>query len=126
MQNGGVGNWQFGDIIVGIDVGTSKVCTVVGRVNNFNQIEIICSTQSTCNGIKKTKIVDKESICSAIQKNIEDINKLYNLQVNSAYINVPGKYVQIVQNKAMVNAIDPYARNIYYGCRKCNNGSKRY
>ena len=30
----------IGDIIVGIDIGTSKVATVVGEVNNFNQIEI--------------------------------------------------------------------------------------
>lgn len=99
----------IGDIIVGIDIGTSKVCTVVGKVNNFNQIEIICTTQSACDGIKKSRIVNKEAIAIAIEKNIEEINKLYNLQINSAYINVPGKYIQIVQNKAMVNAIDPYA-----------------
>ena len=35
----------IGDIIVGIDVGTSKISTVVGEVNNFEQIEIICMTK---------------------------------------------------------------------------------
>ena len=38
----------IGDIIVGIDIGTSKVSTVVGEVNNFKQIEIICNTCSKC------------------------------------------------------------------------------
>ena len=48
----------IGDIIVGIDIGTSKVSTVVGEVNNFNQIEIICMTKAKCSGIKKGKIID--------------------------------------------------------------------
>ena len=48
----------IGDIIVGIDIGTSKVSLVVGEVNNFNQIEIICSTSHKCSAIKKGKIVD--------------------------------------------------------------------
>ena len=43
----------IGDIIVGIDIGTSKVSLVVGEVNNFNQIEIICSTSHKCSAIKK-------------------------------------------------------------------------
>ena len=33
----------IGDIIVGIDIGTSKVSSVIGEVNNFNQIEVICN-----------------------------------------------------------------------------------
>ena len=47
----------IGDIIVGVDIGTSKVCTVVGEVNNFGQIEIICCTSHKCNGLKKGKII---------------------------------------------------------------------
>lgn len=52
----------IGDIIVGIDIGTSRVSTVVGEVNNFSQIEIICSTSSKCEGIKKGKIISEEEI----------------------------------------------------------------
>ena len=50
----------IGDIIVGIDIGTSKVCTVVGEVNNFGQIEIICNTSYKCSGLKKGKIINEE------------------------------------------------------------------
>ena len=48
----------IGDIIVGIDIGTSKVTTVVGEVNNFNQIETVCMSKCKCIGIKKGKIID--------------------------------------------------------------------
>lgn len=43
----------IGDVIVGIDIGTSKVSLIIGEVNNFNQVEIICSTNQSCNRNKK-------------------------------------------------------------------------
>ena len=43
QKNGGI-NLAIGDIIVGVDIGTTKVATVVGEVNNFGQIEIISNT----------------------------------------------------------------------------------
>ena len=45
----------IGDIIVGMDIGTSKMSLVIGEVNNFNQIEVLCTTSCRCNGIKKAK-----------------------------------------------------------------------
>lgn len=87
-----------GDIIVGIDIGTSKVSTVVGEVNNFSQIEIICSTNAKCEGIKKGVIVDEENISNAISKTISEAEEISNLKINSAYTTIPGKYVTIVQN----------------------------
>ena len=58
----------IGDIIVGIDIGTSKVCTVVGEVNNFGQIETLCSTSCKCNGIKKGKIINEEEVSLSVAK----------------------------------------------------------
>ena len=49
-----------GDMIVGMDIGTSKVSLVIGEVNNFGQIETICSVSNTCNGIKKAKLLMKK------------------------------------------------------------------
>ena len=51
----------IGDIIVGIDIGTSKVSLVIGEVNNFNQIEVICTATHKCSGIKKGKIIEFKS-----------------------------------------------------------------
>lgn len=45
----------IGDIIVGIDIGTSKVNTSVGEVNSFNQIEVIATSECKCFGMKNQK-----------------------------------------------------------------------
>ena len=73
----------IGDIIVGIDIGTSKVSLVVGEVNNFNQIEVICNTSHKCNGIKKTKIIDEDEIALAISKVVEAAENETDLKNNS-------------------------------------------
>lgn len=100
----------IGDIIVGIDIGTSKVSLVVGEVNNFNQIEVICNTTYKCNGgIKKTKIMDEDEIALAISKVIEEAEKETDLKINSSYVTIPGKYVTIVQNSIVKEAKDKYA-----------------
>lgn len=99
----------IGDIIVGIDIGTSKVSLVVGEVNNFNQIEIICNTSHKCNGIKKTKIIDEDDIALAISKVIQEAETETNLKIHSAYVTIPGKYVTIVQNSIAKEAKDKYA-----------------
>jgi len=99
----------IGDIIVGVDIGTSKVSTVVGEVNNFNQIEIICSTQCKCDAIKKGKIVNEEEISKAISKTIKNAEDEANLKINSAYVTILGKYVTIVQNSIVKEIKDKFS-----------------
>lgn len=98
----------IGDIIVGIDIGTSKVSTVVGEVNNFKQIEIICNTSYKCNGISKGQIIDDDAISIAISKTIREAEEIANFKINSAYITIPGKYTTIVQNSIVKDAKDKF------------------
>lgn len=98
-----------GDIIVGIDIGTSKISMVIGEVNNFNQIEVIYTDSQKCKGIKKGKIVDEDEIVLTMTKLIKNAEIDANLTVNSAYVTIMGKYVTIVQNSVTKEAKDRYA-----------------
>lgn len=99
----------IGDIIVGVDIGTTKVATVVGEVNNFEQIETICSTSYKCSGLKKGKIINEEEISLSLAKTIKDVEDETNLKINSAYVTILGKYVTIVQNSITKEVKDKYS-----------------
>ena len=99
----------IGDIIVGVDIGTSKVSLVVGEVNNFNQIEVVCNTSYKCNGIKKTKIIDEDEIVLSLKKVIEEAESDVGMNIHSSYVTIPGKYVTIVQNSIVKESKDKYA-----------------
>ena len=98
-----------GDIIAGIDIGTSKVCTIIGEVNNFGQIEILCNTSHKCNGLKKGKIVNEDDISLSISKTIKEAEEETGLKINSAYVTIPGKYVTVVQNSVIKDVKDRFA-----------------
>lgn len=99
----------IGDIIVAIDIGASKISLVVGEVNNFNQIEVICNTSKKSNGIQKGKIVNEQQLSESISYVIKEAEKEMNMKINSAYITIPGKYVTIVQNSVTKEAKDKYS-----------------
>ena len=99
----------IGDIIVGIDIGTSKVSSVIAEINNFNQLEIIATAECKCFGMKKSKITDEDEIASAIRNTISEVEAQGNVKINSAYVTIPGKYVQIVQNSIVKEAKDKFA-----------------
>ena len=99
----------IGDIIVGVDIGATRVSAVVGEVNNFEQIETICSTSYKCSGIKKAKIINEEEIVLSLAKTIKDAENETNLKINSAYTTIPGKYVTIVQNSITKEVKDKFS-----------------
>ncbi len=99
----------IGDIIVGVDIGTTKVATVVGEVNNFGQIEIISNTSYKCDGLKKGKIINEDEVTLSLSKTIKDAEEETNLEINSAYVTIPGKYVTIVQNSVTKDVKDKYS-----------------
>lgn len=99
----------IGDMIVGIDIGTSKVSSVIAEINNFNQLEILATAECKCFGMKKSKITDEDEIASAMGKTISEVENQSNIKINSAYVTIPGKYVQIVQNSIVKEAKDRFA-----------------
>jgi cell division protein FtsA len=59
--------------------------------------------------MQKGKIVDEEELSSAITRTLEEVEDISNLQVESAYTTIPGKYVTIVQNSIVKDTKDKFA-----------------
>lgn len=85
----------IGDIIVGLDVGASKVSCVVGQVNKFSEIEVIGYGLSNNSGIKKGLIIDPQEVAKSVRKAVESAEDISGLSINSAYVNIKGMNVRI-------------------------------
>ena len=59
------------EIVVGIDVGTTKICTLVGRVESANSIRILGVGIEPSDGIRKGIIVDLAAASKAIKRSVE-------------------------------------------------------
>lgn len=85
----------IGDIIVGLDIGVSKVSCVIGQVNKFSEIEVIGYGLSNNSGIKRGQILDYERVGQSIRDAVNSAEQISELSVNSAYVNIKGMNVRI-------------------------------
>ena len=85
----------IGDIIVGLDIGVSKVSCVIGQVNKFSEIEVIGYGLSNNSGIKRGQILDYERVGQSIKDAVNSAEQISELSVNSAYVNIKGTNVRI-------------------------------
>ena len=99
----------IGDIIVGIDIGTSKVCCCLGQINKFNQVEILNSSSVACEGLRKGKIVSQDAVARAIRFAVSDIEATQDFIIKSAYVNILGMYVSVFKTKHSIKLEDKYA-----------------
>jgi len=87
-------------IIVGIDIGTTKVCTTIGKLNSDRQIEVLGRGLAPCNGVKKGIIVDLDTTSGSIIDSVRQAESNAQVRVESAYISIPGAHVDIINNRS--------------------------
>lgn len=94
------------DLCIGIDIGTSKVGTVVCRINKGNQIEVLGRGIERFDGVKKGGITDVDALSLAISSSVKQAEALAKLPLKSVYVNIPATQVNIISTTGTVNIED--------------------
>ena len=89
--------------IVSVDIGTSNVCALIGKISKFSQLEIAGRGMAPCSGLKKGVIVDIDSTAASIRKAVEEAEAEANMRIDSAYVNIHGMHVNVVNNKSWLS-----------------------
>jgi cell division protein FtsA len=100
------------EIIVGIDVGTTKVCTLVGRVEDDKSIRILGVGIEPSEGIRKGVIVDLGAASQAITRSVKKAESTSGLEITSALVSIAGAHVSSVNSRGAAavngNVIEQY------------------
>ncbi len=81
------------DVIVGLDIGTTKICTVVGEPGE-NGIEIIGMGTNPSAGLRKGVVVNIESTVNAIRRAVEEAELMAGCEINSVYVGIAGSHIK--------------------------------
>ena len=95
------------DIISCIDIGTTKVCAIVAKLDENGNVEILGRATEPCSGVKKGVIVDIDSVSNALKSCAQKIRALLNIDIENVYVNVMGSHVDVFFNKAAVDILRP-------------------
>src|SRR5512142_757428 len=88
------------EIVVGIDVGTTKVCTLVGRVEE-SAIRILGSGVEPSEGIKKGVIVDLSAAAQAITKSVQKAEATSGVEITGAMVSLAGAHVSSINSRGV-------------------------
>ena len=85
-------------LIVGLEAGTSKVCAVVGEVNDAGALRILGVGQSPSRGVRKAEIVDARLASEDIRNAIVEAEQMADVEVRSVYLGVSGGHLRGFNN----------------------------
>ncbi len=94
------------EIVVGLDIGSGKVCTVVGELSEDDQIEIIGIGTVPSLGIKKGVIVDLEQAIQSVKESIESAKRMAGIRINSAFVSITGSHITSANSKGVIAISD--------------------
>lgn len=85
---------QNDKMVVGLDIGTSKVVALVGEYGADGTLDIVGLGTSPSRGLKKGVVVNIESTVQAIQKAIEEAQQMAGCNIHSAFVGIAGSHIR--------------------------------
>jgi cell division protein FtsA len=91
------------NLIVGLDIGTSKVVAIVGETSpNSDEVEIIGIGQHPSRGLKKGVVVNIESTVQSIQRAVEEAELMSGCEIHSVYTGIAGSHIRSMNSHGIV------------------------
>jgi cell division protein FtsA len=105
-----MGSGQEKKMIVGLDIGTSKVVAIVGEITSNGDIEIVGIGSHPSKGMKKGVVVNIESTVASIQRAVEEAELMAGCQIHSVYVGIAGSHIRSLNSHGIVAIRD---REVY-------------
>lgn len=94
-------------IVVGLDIGTTKVCAIVGKRNEFGKINILGFGKAESDGVSRGVVVNIDKTVEAIRKAIMEAEKQSGVDINVVYVGIAGEHIRSMQHKGIITLSDP-------------------
>ncbi len=90
------------DLLVGLDIGTTKIIALVGTINESGNIEIIGVGSHPSRGLKRGVVVNIEATVNSIQRAIEEAELMSGFSISSAYTGISGSHIRSFNSHGIV------------------------
>jgi len=90
------------NVIVGLDIGTTKVAAIVGEYRGGDEIEVIGIGTAPSKGLKKGIVVNLESTVHSIQRAIDEAELMAGIQIKSVFAGIAGSHIKSLNSHGIV------------------------
>ncbi len=92
---------QTSSILAAIDIGTTKIVTIAGRMID-NKLEIIGLSKTPSKGVKRGVVLNIEEAVSAIRYTVDEVEKQIGTRIREAYVGIAGQHISSLQNRGYI------------------------
>jgi len=90
------------NIVVGLDVGTTKICAIIGELNADGMVDIIGVGSSPSRGLRRGVVVNIDQTVSAIRKAVEDAELMAGCRVETVYAGISGGHIKGINSHGVI------------------------
>ena len=90
------------DIIVGLDIGTTKIAIMVGRKNKYGKLEILATAKAVSNGVARGIVANIDQTVNSIKEAIEEIKQKSNIVINEVFVGIAGQHIKSLQHRGQI------------------------
>ncbi len=92
-----------GKIIVGLDIGTTKICAIVGRMNEYNKVDILGKGQVPSNGgVTRGVVSNIDKTVTAISEAVKQAAEHADVEINRVHVGIAGAHIRSLQHRGMI------------------------
>ena len=96
------------EIIVGLDIGTTKIAAIVGRKNEFGKIEILGFGKSNSIGVSRGVVANIEKTVNSIKEAVEKASQTSGVDIGIVQVGIAGQHIKSIQHRGSImrNSLD--------------------
>src|SRR5712692_4133934 len=98
-------------VLVSIDVGTTKVCVLIGEISRNGGIDVIGFGQAPSDGLRKGVVIDIDRTVQSVASAVDAAEKLSGFKVRSAFVGISGNHISSQNSRGMV-AVSGHHRDV--------------
>jgi len=99
------------NIVAAIDIGTTKIVSIIGKKNEKNKLEVIAFSKAESRGVKRGTVLNIEDTVNAIKKTVDDVKEQSGIPLTEAFVGIAGQHVKSIRNRGYINR-DSYDEEI--------------
>ncbi len=90
------------NIVVGLDIGTTKICVIIGEINNSGGVDIVGIGISPSKGLRKGVVINLESTTKSIERALEEAELMAGINIERAYVGIAGGHIKCFNSRGVI------------------------
>jgi cell division protein FtsA len=82
------------NLIVGLDIGTTKICVIIGRKNEYGKLEVLGMGKAVSDGVDRGVVTNIDKTVHAIEKAVEEASEMANVDIAEVIVGIAGQHIQ--------------------------------